>query len=202
MNEAMQLSVKMRGARMRHQQIQQWIGNLSYIANKISSNPNFGDDDSRVYGDMLYIRLYHVFFEIESYLANFSSKYDATYPDTVSAAKGLLNLIAALRNHLHEEDLILLDYLRNCQAHPLQNGFAFWDPQKSRKVAILNKDYQMHEISKVIDEYYLKKFGPEHPDPAYQKDIAARVQTICSLMWTASTTYLNNYMTEVCGQDY
>lgn len=125
----------------------QWVKNLHFVASSIvNGNASFSDYS------VFWIGLYESIESLIQYLEGFNkfSLYTNLYAKALS-----------LRNLFTPEELILIEYERNCHAHIFQNGYRIngvYNKGKLTKDGLYRKGKQKIEIQKVI-EAELKKYN-------------------------------------------
>lgn len=108
-------------------QVAQWIGDTVEVTNRILSNKANSSDFS-----ICWIRI----FEIIGNLPAYFSRYETLYPEIQKikdeGMKRHIELGEKIRKHileleaaLSEDEIVTIEYERNCNAHIFQNGYRF-----------------------------------------------------------------------------
>lgn len=171
----------------------QWMENTCFVIEKLLSEEN--KENFWIWEGLFWIRIYAVIVEMIPYFCNETIKQivdriknspcqESTKKLAISREM-LCNKLNKMKSLLIEDELILIDYLRNTHCHMRQTAYHFIDLKqglrmKTPKIKTLGKEFKAKEIDLKL-KTIMKKYSANQFKIA--RDIALKIQPIMQEIW-------------------
>ncbi|MEI6092765.1 MAG: hypothetical protein WCQ47_03685 [bacterium] len=164
-----------------------WILNLNYTINRLLIESD--EDTQEMLTAIFWIRTQGLLTEISSHYRkvydNFdyglkSGKIDPNNTLLILIAR-IYNLLEKIKKSLNEEEIIIIDYLRQTHCHVIQKGYQFDIQGNTLKTTytfkVINKALHLDQIDEIISTYHRRYFRNNRIDyVSMAKDIALKIK--------------------------